>query len=293
MGRSQRGNNNAYCQDNEISWLDWQRSVEQEDLLRFTKYVIEMRQQQPVLKRRRFFQGEALARAPSRTSPGSRRTAARCRKRFGRAMPARWASGWTGRRSTRPTHRATHCRRHPLSPVQFPRRTRALRAARPGTSQRWERLLDTADSRWARRVMCDATQYELAARSVVVFRLADADGKRRCGVSTPLPLAAGGTGPLRFFWFRPRLFQPFGCGEALAQESLLSDELLHHLMAVGHVDVLVGVPTLNNAATIRPIVKAVNQAFSRYLPARSHGPHQLGRGFQRRHAKPGAKRLGR
>ena len=35
-GRTQRGNNNAYCQDNEISWLDWQRSVEQEDLLRFT-----------------------------------------------------------------------------------------------------------------------------------------------------------------------------------------------------------------------------------------------------------------
>jgi glucosylglycerate synthase len=52
----------------------------------------------------------------------------------------------------------------------------------------------------------------------------------------------------------------------LAQESVLSDELLHHLMAVGHVDVLVGVPTLNNAATIRPIVKAVNHAFSRYFP---------------------------
>jgi hypothetical protein len=52
----------------------------------------------------------------------------------------------------------------------------------------------------------------------------------------------------------------------VAQESVLSDELLHHLMAVGHVDVLVGVPTLNNALTIRPIVKAVNQAFSRYFP---------------------------
>lgn len=37
-------------------------------------------------------------------------------------------------------------------------------------------------------------------------------------------------------------------------------------MAVGHVDVLVGVPTLNNAATIRPVVRAVHQAFSRYFP---------------------------
>ena len=52
----------------------------------------------------------------------------------------------------------------------------------------------------------------------------------------------------------------------MPQESLLSDELLHHLMAVGHVDVLVGVPTLNNAPTIRPVIKAVHQAFSRYFP---------------------------
>ena len=52
----------------------------------------------------------------------------------------------------------------------------------------------------------------------------------------------------------------------MAEDSVLSDELLHHLMAVGHVDVLVGVPTLNNAGTIRPVVKAVHQAFSRYFP---------------------------
>jgi hypothetical protein len=50
------------------------------------------------------------------------------------------------------------------------------------------------------------------------------------------------------------------------QDSVLSDELLHHLMAVGHVDVLVGVPTLNNATTIRPVVRAVHQAFSKYFP---------------------------
>ncbi|HEU4692947.1 MAG TPA: hypothetical protein VFS23_31510 [Vicinamibacterales bacterium] len=52
----------------------------------------------------------------------------------------------------------------------------------------------------------------------------------------------------------------------MASDSLLSDELLHHLMAVGHVDVLVGVPTLNNASTIRSVVKAVHQSFARYFP---------------------------
>jgi hypothetical protein len=52
----------------------------------------------------------------------------------------------------------------------------------------------------------------------------------------------------------------------VAEESVLSDELLHHLMAVGHVDVLIGVPTLNNASTIRPVVRAVHQAFATYFP---------------------------
>lgn len=52
----------------------------------------------------------------------------------------------------------------------------------------------------------------------------------------------------------------------MPQDSVLSDELLHHLMAVGHVDVLVGVPTLNNASTIRGVVKAVHRAFATYFP---------------------------
>ena len=52
----------------------------------------------------------------------------------------------------------------------------------------------------------------------------------------------------------------------MAQDSVLSDELLYHLMAVGHVDMLVGIPTLNNAQTVRPVIRAVHQAFARYFP---------------------------
>jgi hypothetical protein len=52
----------------------------------------------------------------------------------------------------------------------------------------------------------------------------------------------------------------------VADESLLPDELLHQLMAVGQVDVLVGLPTLNNAATVDGVVRAVHRAFSRYFP---------------------------
>ncbi|MBS3941631.1 MAG: glycogen debranching protein GlgX [Actinobacteria bacterium] len=58
IGRSQRGNNNGYCQDNEISWFDWESA--DEDLLAFTKGLIALRKDHPVFRRRRWFQGRPL-----------------------------------------------------------------------------------------------------------------------------------------------------------------------------------------------------------------------------------------
>jgi isoamylase len=55
MGRTQRGNNNTYCQDNEISWVDWHRL--DADLLAFTRQVTQLRAEHPVFRRRRFFDG--------------------------------------------------------------------------------------------------------------------------------------------------------------------------------------------------------------------------------------------
>jgi isoamylase len=57
IGRTQHGNNNAYCQDNEISWLDWDLDDAARDLLEFTRRVIHLRKGHPALRRRRFFQG--------------------------------------------------------------------------------------------------------------------------------------------------------------------------------------------------------------------------------------------
>ncbi|HLZ27159.1 MAG TPA: glycogen debranching protein GlgX [Chloroflexota bacterium] len=57
MGRTQQGNNNAYCQDNEISWFDWDLNAQQRGLLEFTRGLIAFRKQHPVLHRRRFFEG--------------------------------------------------------------------------------------------------------------------------------------------------------------------------------------------------------------------------------------------
>ena len=82
MGRTQQGNNNAYCQDNEISWVRWQaagaapaagrparraRSAAQarnQELLTFARMLIQFRADHPVFRRRRFFQGKAIRGVP-------------------------------------------------------------------------------------------------------------------------------------------------------------------------------------------------------------------------------------
>ncbi|APR77802.1 Glycogen debranching enzyme [Minicystis rosea] len=57
LGRTQRGNNNAYCQDNEITWHDWDLDASRRALLAFTQRLVALRRTEPVLRRRRFFSG--------------------------------------------------------------------------------------------------------------------------------------------------------------------------------------------------------------------------------------------
>ncbi|MGI8637465.1 MAG: glycogen debranching protein GlgX [Segetibacter sp.] len=58
LSRTQKGNNNAYCQDNEVSWIDWENA--DTELLEFTQKLIHFRKKHPVFRRRRWFQGESL-----------------------------------------------------------------------------------------------------------------------------------------------------------------------------------------------------------------------------------------
>ena len=60
MSRTQQGNNNAYCQDNELSWTHWDLTPAQEEFLEFTRRLLAFRAQQPVLMRRRYFQGRSI-----------------------------------------------------------------------------------------------------------------------------------------------------------------------------------------------------------------------------------------
>jgi glycogen operon protein len=60
FARSQRGNNNAYCQDNEISWFDWSAVAKNQDLLEFFRKAIALTRRFPILQRRQFFTGTDL-----------------------------------------------------------------------------------------------------------------------------------------------------------------------------------------------------------------------------------------
>ena len=60
IGRTQGGNNNAYCQDNETSWVNWNLNSKALAMLDFTRKTIHFRREHPVLRRRKFFQGRRL-----------------------------------------------------------------------------------------------------------------------------------------------------------------------------------------------------------------------------------------
>jgi isoamylase len=60
FARTQNGNNNAYCQDNEISWFNWKFDEKQKELFEFTKKLIQLRRDHPVFRRPKFFQGRRI-----------------------------------------------------------------------------------------------------------------------------------------------------------------------------------------------------------------------------------------
>ena len=63
IDRDQKGNNNAYCQDNELAWYNWDLNERRQSLLRFTKRLIQLRSRHPNLRRRKFYQDRSIRRS--------------------------------------------------------------------------------------------------------------------------------------------------------------------------------------------------------------------------------------
>ncbi len=173
LSRTQRGNNNAYCQDNEISWYPWQLDEEGRDFLEFVKYVVRLRNQQPVLQRRKFFQGRPIRGGQVKDIawylPGGREMddqdwnnpAGRC---LGVLLAGKELDEVDERGEPLEGDTLFLMMNAQAEPVAF-----VLPAHAPNV--RWERLLDTADSDWDRRVLLKDHTYRLRGRSLALLRL--------------------------------------------------------------------------------------------------------------------------
>ena len=96
LGRTQRGNNNAYAQDNEISWTDWNLDEEKRALFEFTRRLIQLRKSHPNLHRRKFFQDRRIEPdAPEVKANGSHEhDIVWLRPEGGEMTHAEWNTGW-------------------------------------------------------------------------------------------------------------------------------------------------------------------------------------------------------
>ena len=172
LSHTQRGNNNAYCQDNEISWLDWELDPREQEFLTFVKQVSRLWQTQPVLQRRKWFQNRSIRGTGIRdiswfTPGGQEMSDADWATDFVKSLGVRLAGDLIGHMDERGEpvtgdtlllllnahHEAVLFTLPPLDP-----------------EHRWEPLLDTAGAKLERGPIVEGAPYPLQARSFAVLR---------------------------------------------------------------------------------------------------------------------------
>jgi glycogen operon protein len=173
LSRTQHGKNNAYCQDNEISWYHWDLTPEKRGFLEFVRYVIQLKRQNPVLRRRKFLQGRKLRGLgvkdiawyePSGKEISDEAWAAEDLRCLGVRLAGvmtdefdEWGEPIVGNELffALNVHHEAVTFQLPASPKR----------------ERWMRILDTAADDWGRRYKMRSRSFALEARSVVVFQL--------------------------------------------------------------------------------------------------------------------------
>ena len=172
FGRTQRGNNNAYCQDNPIGWVDWSILDQNRDFLTFVKRLIKLRAQHPVFRRSAFFLGDRVDKSDIKDimwlSPnGGEMTQADWCAPHGKSLGVRYAA-------TAEMEAKTYTRR--LDPTAFLLLMNGggepVDFVLPGTpfDSRWTCVIDTATSRGTENAyFLTHTPYHLAQHSLALF----------------------------------------------------------------------------------------------------------------------------
>ena len=172
MGRTQQGNNNAYCQDNELGWINWHLDDEREQMLAFTRRVMALRHLHPVFRRRRFLQGSAPKGASGKdvtwlTPAGAEMTVVEWNQDFARCIGVLLAGDAFGERDPH-----GQPMRDDNVLLLFNAYHDAIEFRMPGDSaRRWRVLIDTAHDGGivADETFHTAPTYDLGGRAVVLL----------------------------------------------------------------------------------------------------------------------------
>ncbi|WP_328809890.1 glycogen debranching protein GlgX [Rhodococcus sp. NBC_00294] len=174
MGRTQQGNNNVYCQDSELAWMDWSLAETNADLVEFTSRVIALRNDHPVFRRRRFFEGRPIRKAEQTrdiawlTPTGEEMTEEDWDSGFGKSL----AVFLNGENIPEPDNRGNRvvddtfylCFNAHHEPIDFTTLDGKY-------ADEWTVALDTASATGADdRVIVAGTAVEVQARSLLVLR---------------------------------------------------------------------------------------------------------------------------
>ena len=181
LARTQQGNNNVYCQDNELSWIDWTPTPEKDALCQFVARLVHLRLSQPVLRRRRYFQGRSIRGGGVKdvawlAPDGREMTDEAWNADFVRSLGMLLSGNAIeevderGERITGETLLVLLNAHTDKVPFTMP----PLEA-----DQQWQRLLDTVEEQAAERIYKPGIRYPLQGRSVAVFRLVPPLRERR------------------------------------------------------------------------------------------------------------------
>jgi isoamylase len=172
VGRTQKGNNNAYCQDNEVSWYDWHLTAEQRDLMAFCRHLIRLARKHPVFRRRNFFQGRRIRGADVKDltwfePTGQEMTDAGWNSDSIRSLMVRLdgesidEADAEGNRIVDDTF---------LLLMNADRDSVAFTLPAHRLELPWVRVLDTSESEWGRTAVLRGNRYRVRGRSMAIFR---------------------------------------------------------------------------------------------------------------------------
>ena len=173
LDRTQRGNNNAYCQDNELSWTDWGADERRKQFLEFAQRIVKLRRRHPVFSRRRYVRADTLTAEGLKeilwlTPDGREMNASNWEQEFARCLGVYLAGGAIERRGRRG---------EPITDNNFlvlfnaHHETITFRIAAALSAKTWERVLDTAleDEPFSRQTL-PGESYALQGRSLVLLQ---------------------------------------------------------------------------------------------------------------------------